>query len=66
MSNSLPTPLDLIKNLIADFERIELHERDKERLTQIASSYRAAKRRDRAFTLRASKSGPTGYESVPA
>ncbi|MBI2811670.1 MAG: hypothetical protein HYX67_12710 [Candidatus Melainabacteria bacterium] len=38
MPNSLPTPLELIKNLIVDFERIELHERDKERLTQIASA----------------------------
>ncbi len=38
MANSLPTPIELIKNLIADFERMDLHERDKERLTQIASA----------------------------
>ncbi len=37
MSN-LPTPIELIKNLTIEFERIELHERDKERLTQIASA----------------------------
>ena len=38
MPNSLPTPIELIKSFIADFESIELHERDKERLTQIASA----------------------------
>ena len=38
MSNPLPTPIELIKNLTAEFEQIELHERDKERLTQIASA----------------------------
>lgn len=38
MTNRLPTPIELIKDLMADFEQIELHERDKERLTQIASS----------------------------
>ncbi len=37
MSN-LPTPIELIKSLTAQFEQIELHERDKERLTQIASA----------------------------
>ncbi len=38
MANSLPTPIELIKNLTAEFEHIELHERDRERLTQIASA----------------------------